>query len=91
MITHYLDLNVRTHGIHKEMQFLVTDIGHEEILLGYPWLAMFEPKFNWQSAVIDERVLPIVRSMLLLRVQTATSPPRRPSWTASTTVMVGRL
>jgi hypothetical protein len=64
MITHFLDLNVRTHGIHKEMRFLVTDIGHEEILLGYPWLATFEPKFNWRSAVIDERVLPIIISSI---------------------------
>jgi predicted aspartyl protease len=60
MITHYLDLNVCTHGIHKEMRFLVTNIGHEEILLGYPWLATFEPKFNWRSTVIDEQVLPII-------------------------------
>jgi hypothetical protein len=64
MITHYLDLNVRTHGIHKEMRFLVTNIGHEEILLGYPWLATFEPKFNWRSAIIDERVLPIIISSI---------------------------
>jgi hypothetical protein len=34
MITHFLDLNVQTNGINKEMRFLVTDIGHEEILLG---------------------------------------------------------
>jgi hypothetical protein len=64
MITHYLDLNVHTRGSHKEMRFLVTDIGHEEILLGYPWLATFEPKFNWRSAVIDERVLPIIISSI---------------------------
>jgi hypothetical protein len=64
MITHYLDLNVCTCGIHKEMRFLVTDIGHEEILLGYPWLATFEPKFNWRSAVIDEQVLPIIISSI---------------------------
>jgi hypothetical protein len=54
MITHFLDLNIQTNGINKEMRFLVTDIGHEEILLGYPWLATCEPKFNWRSAVIDE-------------------------------------
>jgi hypothetical protein len=60
MITHFLDLNVRTNVINKEMRFLVTDIGHEEVLLGYPWLATFEPKFNWRSAVIDKRVLPIM-------------------------------
>jgi hypothetical protein len=53
MITHFLDLNVQTNGINKEMRFLVTDIGHEEILLGYPWLATFEPKFQWKSAVTD--------------------------------------
>jgi hypothetical protein len=64
MITHYLNLDICTNGIHKEMRFLVTDIGHEEVLLGYPWLAMFEPKFNWKSAVIDERVLPIIISSI---------------------------
>jgi hypothetical protein len=64
MITHFLDLNVQTNGINKEMRFLVTDIGHEEILLGYPWLATFEPKFQWRSAVIDERVLPIIISSI---------------------------
>jgi hypothetical protein len=64
MITHYLDLNVCANGTHKEMCFLVTDIGHEEILLGYPWLATFEPRFNWKSTIIDERVLPIVISSI---------------------------
>jgi hypothetical protein len=64
MITHYLDLNVCTNGIHKQMRFLVTDIGNEEVLLGYPWLATFKPKFNWRSAVIDERILPIIISSI---------------------------
>jgi hypothetical protein len=63
MITHYLDLNVCTNRINKEMQFLVTDIGHKELLLGYPWLATFEPKFNWRSAIIDKQVLPIIISI----------------------------
>jgi hypothetical protein len=68
MITHFLDLNVRTNGTNKEMRFLVTDIGHEEVLLGYPWLATFEPRFNWRSAVIDERVLPIIISSINPRI-----------------------
>jgi hypothetical protein len=46
-IIHYLDLDVFTKGIHREMCFLITDIGSEDILLGYPWLASFEPRFNW--------------------------------------------
>jgi hypothetical protein len=68
MITHYLDLDICTNGIHKEMRFLVTDIGHEEVLLGYPWLATFEPRFNWRSAVIDECVLPIIISSINPRI-----------------------
>jgi hypothetical protein len=68
MIMHYLDLDICTNGIHKEMRFLVTDIGHEEVLLRYPWLATFEPKFNWRSAVIDERALPIIISSINPRI-----------------------
>jgi hypothetical protein len=59
-ITHYLDLDIYTKGIHKEMRFLITDIGNEDILLGYPWLASFEPRFSWRHAVIDEKALPVV-------------------------------
>jgi hypothetical protein len=68
MITQFLDLNIRANGINKEMHFLVTDIGHEEILLGYPWLATFEPRFNWKSAIIDEHILPIIISSLNPRI-----------------------
>ena len=51
-ITHSLELKVTTKGIDKVMQFLVTDIGNKDILLGYPWLATFEPKFGWKDAII---------------------------------------
>jgi hypothetical protein len=64
MITHYLDLNVVTKGIHKEMRFLVTDIGQEEVLLGYPWLATFEPKFDWRSATMEPRFMPVIISSI---------------------------
>ena len=59
-ITHSLELKVTTKGIEKVMQFLVTDIGNEDILLGYPWLATFEPKFGWKNAVIETQALPII-------------------------------
>jgi hypothetical protein len=64
MITHYLDLNVVTKGIHKEMHFLITDIGREEILLGYPWLAMFKPKFNWRSATMAPQFMLVIISSI---------------------------
>jgi len=59
-ITHYLTLNVETGKTRKEMRFLITDIGKEDILLGYPWLATYEPRFSWRHGTIDEKQLPIV-------------------------------
>ena len=61
-ITHSLKLKVTTKGIEKVMRFLVTDIGHEDLLLGYPWLATFEPKFGWKDAIIETGALPILIS-----------------------------
>src|ERR1700677_3698564 len=30
------------------------------MILGYPWLAAYEPKFSWKDTVIDTTSLPIV-------------------------------
>jgi hypothetical protein len=59
-ITHYLNLAVTTGGKTKEMRFLITDIGQEDVLLGYPWLSMYEPRFSWKHGTIDESNLPII-------------------------------
>ena len=63
-ITHYLDLDVLTKGVHQEMRFLVADLGREDLLLGYPWLATFEPTLHWRTATIHEKILPIVISSI---------------------------
>ena len=42
------------------MKFLVTDLGGEDLILGYPWLSTFEPKFRWRDAAIDTSFLPII-------------------------------
>ena len=63
-ITHSLELKVTTKGIDKVMRFLVTDIGNEDILLGYPWLTTFEPKFGWKDAIIETEALPIIISSM---------------------------
>ncbi len=60
LITHYLDLDVQTKGVHRSIRFLVTNIGQEDIVLGYPWLSTFEPQFNWTNVVIHKGALPIV-------------------------------
>ena len=42
------------------MRFLITDLGDDDLILGYPWLSTFEPKFSWHEGVIDTRFLPII-------------------------------
>ncbi len=72
-ITHYIDLNVQTNGKQKTIQFLITNIGGEDIVLGYPWMATFEPQFTWGKGVINEKALPVV-----IRSVNPTIPRRGP-------------
>ena len=60
MITHYLDLEVETKSIRKDMRFYITNIGKEDLFLGYPWLAAYEPRFIWKDATIGEEALPVI-------------------------------
>ena len=60
MLTQYVDLSVRTGKREEVMRFLVTGLGNEDLILGYPWLTTFEPQFNWANGVIDTSYLPIV-------------------------------
>ena len=60
MLTQYVDLSVRTGKREEVMRFLVTSLGNEDLILGYPWLTTFEPQFNWTNGVIDTSYLPIV-------------------------------
>jgi hypothetical protein len=59
-LTSFVDLKVRTGSKEEKMRFLVTDLGNEDLILGYPWLATFEPQFNWRNSVVDTAHLPIV-------------------------------
>jgi hypothetical protein len=60
MITDYMGLNVQSGNKNTKMRFLVTDLGLEDLILGYPWLAYFEPKFSWREGVIDTTDLPVI-------------------------------
>ncbi len=59
-ITYYITLDIQTGGVKKTIQFLITNIGNEDIILGYPWMATFEPQFAWKNGVINEKELLII-------------------------------
>ncbi len=47
--------NIRC-GIHP----LGCEVVTPPIILGYPWMAAFEPQFTWKNGVISEKELPII-------------------------------
>jgi len=59
-LTHFIDLLVQTKGQEKKMRFLVTNLGVEDVILGYPWLSTFEPQFSWKDTMVDTQILPVV-------------------------------
>ena len=59
-LTPCVDLEVCTGTWQEVMRFLMMDLGGEDLILGYPWLSTFEPKFRWRDAVIDTSFLPII-------------------------------
>jgi hypothetical protein len=42
------------------MCFLIMDIGHKDVLLRYPWLSAYKPRFSWHHRTINKKQLPIV-------------------------------
>ena len=65
-ITQYTDLTVRTGKEEKTLRFLVTNLGRDEVILGYPWFTAFEPKIRWGDATLDEEWQPVVITSLHL-------------------------
>ncbi len=53
-ITHYTDLQVRTGQEVQILQFLITNLGKDKVILGYPWFTAFEPKICWREATLEE-------------------------------------
>ena len=59
-LTEFINLLVQTRKHKEKMRFLITDLGIEDIILGYPWLSTFEPQFSWKDGAIDTTLLPVV-------------------------------
>ncbi len=63
-ISHFTDLQVRTGTEIKTLRFLITNLGRDEVILGYPWLTAFEPIIHWKDATLDKECQPVVISSI---------------------------
>src|SRR6266702_2668252 len=61
-ISHFTDLQVRTGDETKTLRFLITNLGRDEVILGYPWLTAFEPVIHWKDTTLDKECQPVVIS-----------------------------
>ena len=47
-ITSFVELNARINGKQMDLQLLVTGLGKQKIILGFPWLHEYNPEINWK-------------------------------------------
>jgi hypothetical protein len=59
-IRFFMDLEVRTGERRTNMRFFLTDLGNQQMILGYPWFAAVQPKIDWAKGWIDYTQLPVV-------------------------------
>ena len=55
-----VNLFVQVGDRRYEMRFLIRDLGEDEIILGYPWLATFQLCINWKNTTLDKEEEPLV-------------------------------
>jgi hypothetical protein len=59
-LQHYTDLQVKTRQNTCNLQFFLSDIGDNKVILGYPWFATMQPHIDWAKGWLDHTQLPIL-------------------------------
>lgn len=52
-LTHFARLTLTIGEYTEELEFLVTDIGPENVILGLPWLKRVNPKIDWVMGEVE--------------------------------------
>ena len=53
-IKHYVNLELEIFGQPQTIWLLVTGLGKQKILLGFPWLQKNNPLINWQNGTFQQ-------------------------------------
>jgi hypothetical protein len=56
----YTDLSVQTGTKHIMMRFMLSNLGEQKAILGYPWFAAMQPQIDWSRGWIKHEQLPII-------------------------------
>src|SRR5712672_4257639 len=67
LITKKCRLKVQLGKNKQEMDFFITNLGQDRIVLGYPFLRFFNPTINWEKGNLDHASLVEITPSLLLK------------------------
>jgi hypothetical protein len=59
-LKYYTDITTRTGTKLTCLQYFLTDLGKNQVILGYPWFTSTQPQINWAKGWINCTQLPIV-------------------------------
>jgi len=59
-LKYYTDIVTRTGTKRTCLHYFLTDLGDNQVILGYPWFASAQPWINWEKGWINYQQLPIV-------------------------------
>ena len=60
MLRYYTDLSTQTGTKKMKLQYFLTNLRENQIILGYPWFAMAQPRIDWAKGWIAYNQLPII-------------------------------
>ena len=52
-LTHFVRLRLLMGDREQWLEFLVTDLGPEDVVLGLPWLRQTNPDIDWQEGTLE--------------------------------------
>jgi hypothetical protein len=59
-LKYYTNVTTRTGEKTMHLWYFLTDLGENQVILGYPWFTSAQPRINWAKGWIDYTQLPIV-------------------------------
>jgi hypothetical protein len=59
-LKYYTDIVTRTGTKHTCRRYFLTDLGDNQVILGYLWFTSAQPRIDWAKGWIDYQQLPII-------------------------------
>jgi hypothetical protein len=59
-LKYYADLETCTGAKRTTLRFFLTNLGENQVILGYPWFVTAQPQIDWARGWIDYDQLPII-------------------------------